>query len=90
MRSWPLPQLLHLHNAEEMEKKIKAPEGRLAAMMKKDDAVEEMFLSTVARLPSEAEKKVIEESLKSGDAKEEVYRDLMWALLNSKEFGFNH
>jgi hypothetical protein len=62
----------------------------LAAMMKKDDAVAEMFLSTVGRMPSEAEKKVIEESLKSGDAKEEVYRDLMWALLNSKEFGFNH
>ena len=41
-------------------------------------------------MPSEAEMKVIEESLKSGDAKEDVYRDLMWALLNSKEFGFNH
>jgi hypothetical protein len=85
-----LPQLLHLHNGEEMEKKIKAPEGRLAAMTKKDNAVEEMFLSTVGRLPSEAEQNVIDESLKSGDAKVDVYRDLMWALLNSKEFGFNH
>jgi hypothetical protein len=85
-----LPQLLHLHNGADIENKIKAPEGRLAALLKNEDTVEEMFLSTVARMPTEAERKVIAESFKSGDAKEDVYRDLMWALLNSKEFGFNH
>ncbi|HEV8608297.1 MAG TPA: DUF1549 domain-containing protein [Tepidisphaeraceae bacterium] len=85
-----LPQLLHLHNGEEVEKKIKAPEGRLAGLMKREDAVEEMFLSTVGRGPSESEKKAVEEAMKAGDTKEDVYRDLMWALLNSKEFGFNH
>src|SRR5258708_40306270 len=65
-----LPQLLHLHNGEEMEKKIKAPEGRLAAMMKKDDAAAKVVLSTVGRMPSEAGKKWFDESLTSGEASE--------------------
>ena len=85
-----LPQLLHLHNGEEVEKKIRAAEGRLAGLIKKEDGVEEMFLMTVGRMPSESEKSAVKLAMDAGDSKEEVYRDLMWALLNSKEFGFNH
>src|ERR1044072_8653828 len=39
-----LPQLLHLHNGEEIEKKIKSSDGRLAVLMKNENPVEEMFL----------------------------------------------
>ena len=29
-------------------------------------------------------------ALAAGDDRREVFRDLFWALLNSKEFAFNH
>jgi hypothetical protein len=29
-------------------------------------------------------------ALKGGDPREEVFRDLLWALLNAKDFAFNH
>jgi CRISPR/Cas system endoribonuclease Cas6 (RAMP superfamily) len=88
-----LPQLLHLQNGDELPKKIRSTDGRLAALLKeKDDGkvIQELFLATVSRLPRDTEMKTIQESLKTGDPREEVYRDLFWALLNSKDFAFNH
>ena len=32
----------------------------------------------------------VKDALTAGDPREEVFRDLFWALLNSKEFAFNH
>ena len=64
----------------------------LAALLKeKDDAkvVEELFLGTLSRRPRESEKKAVAKALATGD-RAEAFRDLFWALLNSKEFVFNH
>jgi hypothetical protein len=91
-----LPQLLHLQNGEEVNKKIQHPEGRLKALLTsaklaadKPRLVEELYLVTVGRRPSAAESERVLTQL--GDAKpEEVLPDLFWALLNTKEFAFNH
>lgn len=90
-----LPQLLHLSNGDAVTNKLQSSEGRLAELMKKNpagekQAVEEVFLATVSRLPRPEEAAAVAELLKAGDAKEDVFRDLFWALLNSKEFAFNH
>ena len=88
-----LPQVLHLQNSDDVLKKIRSSEGRLAALLKQEDdgkLVEELFLATVARLPRASELAAIQKARASGDARDEVYRDLFWALLNSKEFAFNH
>jgi hypothetical protein len=88
-----LPQLLHMQNGDSVVRKIGSPEGRLAALLKseKDDAkvVEELFLGTLSRRPRDAEKKAVAAALAAGD-RAEAFRDLFWALLNSKEFVFNH
>jgi len=87
-----LPQLLHLQNGDVL-KKLASTDGRLATLLKsKDDraVTDELFLTAVARLPSPAERETIAGMLASGDAREDVFRDLFWALLNSKEFAFNH
>ena len=42
-----------------------------------------------AALPTEAEKKTLQKELTAGE-RAEVFRDLFWAMLNSKEFSFNH
>lgn len=88
-----LPQLLHLQNGDELPKKIRSTEGRLTTLLKNNDdgeVIEEIFWATVTRPPQAAEVKTIRESLAVGDPREEVYRDLFWALLNSKDFAFNH
>lgn len=87
-----LPQLLHLQNGDEVPRKIRSSEGRLARLLKENDdvIVESLFLATFSKPPSTAERKAVQESLSAGEPREEVFRDLFWALLNSKEFAFNH
>lgn len=88
-----LPQLLHLQNGDSVVQKVRSPDGRLAKLLKSrmNDAVlmEELFLATLSRPPSSAESAAVTKALAEGP-REEVYRDLFWALLNSKEFTFNH
>jgi hypothetical protein len=89
-----LPQLLHLQNSPELLAKLKNPEGRLARLLAKQDLstdqlIEEIFLSTVSRLPRPSEVRAVQSAM-SGDPKEDVLRDLYWALFNAKEFSFNH
>ena len=89
-----LPQLLHLNNSEEIGKKLRDNEGRLARLLKtrQDDSTltEAVFLATLNRRPNEKEVAAVQKSLAGGDKREEVYQDLFWAVLNSKEFAFNH
>jgi hypothetical protein len=86
-----LPQVLHLQNGESVVQKIASPQGRLARLLKKgdDEVRDELFLATRGRLPSDAEKEAVRKTLADGE-RGEVFRDLFWALLNSKEFSFNH
>ena len=49
----------------------------------------ELFLAGLGRLPGVSESKAVQKALVDGE-RGEVFRDLFWALLNSKEFSFNH
>jgi hypothetical protein len=89
-----LAQLLHLQNGDSVVQKIRTPEGRLAVLLKsKKDTpalIEDLFLVTLCRPPSKEQVRAVERALAEGESKEAVLRDLFWALLNSKEFAFNH
>jgi hypothetical protein len=89
-----MPQLLHLQNGESIVQKVRSDDGRLAGWLKayKDPVAltDEMFLTTVGRLPTADERKAVAAALAEGDSRDEVFRDLFWALLNSKTFAFNH
>ena len=88
-----LPQLLHLTNGADMQAKVRSEEGRLANLLKaeKDDqkVIDEVFLATVSKLPTASQREAVKEALAGGDPREQVFQDLFWALLNSKEFAFN-
>ncbi len=97
-----MPQLLHLQNGQTVIYKINDGSGRLNKMLRDktraDDAVfDELYLATLSR-PAPEELKVrlrkeLVENFRKGEefrSREEVFRDLFWALLNSKEFSFNH
>ena len=51
--------------------------------------LDELFRRTLARPPSDAERAKVRELLKDAP-RDELFRDLFWALLNSKDFLFNH
>jgi hypothetical protein len=86
--------LLSLQNGEQLLGKIADKTGSLAALLKSelDDAklVEQLYRLALVRSPSEKEKQSVQLLLKGEGSREEKFRDLLWALLNSKEFAFNH
>ncbi|MBY0514592.1 MAG: DUF1549 domain-containing protein [Gemmataceae bacterium] len=88
-----LPQVLHLQCGEVTNGKVANGSGWLAkalAAEKDDDKLtDELFLRTVSRPPTTAERATVKELL-ADTPRDELYRDLFWALLNSKDFLFNH
>jgi hypothetical protein len=56
-----------------------------------DDAlVDELFLSTVSRLPVDAERTRLRPLLVDTPNRREAVEDILWILMNTKEFVFNH
>jgi hypothetical protein len=88
-------QTLHLMNSQALQAKLANPKGRarlLAASDKKpDEIVTEMYLAAFMRPPTSAELEAA--TARFGDEAKErqaATEDVLWALLNSAEFVFNH
>jgi hypothetical protein len=59
--------------------------------MEPAQAVERLYLRTLARLPSAAESKLMRKHLDlPGVERQRAYAEILWALLNSSEFSLNH
>ena len=88
-----LPQLLHLQNGEETAKKLRDAQGRLSALIFDETdphrRTEALYLATLGRRPTAAELARVD-GLLGEDASLDALADLFWALLNTKEFAFNH
>ena len=89
-----LAQSLHLLNSDEMQKKLSADGGRaakLAADARGDeDKVRELYLIALSRPPRPDELSAAIKYLAAKENKREAYEDVVWTLVNSKEFMFNH
>ncbi len=87
-------QVLHLMNDSGINTRISAPAGRVAGLVKTkvpdNKMVEELYLGALSRYPSPEESRRSAQVLASAKNKELAGEDLLWALLNSKEFLFNH
>jgi hypothetical protein len=87
-----LPQLLHLMNGDRLLAKLTHPDGWLSRRLKEqpDDAklADELFRRALGRAPTAAEGAAVRDALKTGDPRADVFRDVLWAVLNSKEFAF--
>jgi hypothetical protein len=88
-----LPHALHLFGGDTLNGKITG--SRWLARQLKDEAddkkvTDEMFLRALARLPTGPERATITKHLATeGRTRADLFADLFWALLNSKEFVFN-
>ncbi len=89
-----LHQALELVNSTEIQRKLASPEGyakRLASGEKTNDQrVTEAFLRVLARPPRPEELKAALGFLKSEPDLSEACRSLLWSLLATNEFLFNH
>ena len=87
-----LAQALHTLNGDILAGKIADANGRVAKLLKAkkphEEIVEELYLAALCRLPSEKEKAASRELLKQSPSPKEFYEDLLWALMNSKQFLF--
>ena len=106
VESASLAQSLHLLNSADLKGKVSAPNGRADRLMKANgtdaDKVRSLYFAAFARPPSPEEMQEAEGYLKRSvtDAKGELLdpakakrrcmEDLIWALLNTKEFFYNH
>ena len=89
-----LSHALTLINGPTIAEAIKDKKGRIAQLAEKDiedsDLIEEIYLATLSRLPDTSEKNSALDYISSAQNKIEGAQDLMWALINSPAFLFNH
>jgi hypothetical protein len=74
-------------------KKISSEGSRLDQLLKSGrsdrDIVDELFLAALARMPSDREFADVE-GLASRRPREKAMKTLLWALISSREFAYNH
>jgi hypothetical protein len=84
-----IPQALRLMNSPQVNR-----DAHLLNEAVKADApekvIEQMFLGTLSRRPTEPELSKFTAYVKKGDTAKKAYGDILWALLNCSEFTLNH
>ncbi len=101
-----LAQSLHLMNAGDVKAKLTTSGGRAERLAKADkpeaQKIRELYLAAFAREPQSHEQAVAEEylarpredaagkPLPPEQSRRIAYEDLLWALINTKEFLYNH
>ncbi|MGV3724766.1 MAG: DUF1553 domain-containing protein, partial [Actinomycetota bacterium] len=89
-----IAQALHLMNSPEISDKLRARTGaarRLAdSGLSPREIVDELYLMTLSRYPAEPERATLLALFAAGGNRREAVEDALWALLNAKEFTFNH
>lgn len=89
-----LAQALQLINGPTINEKIRNPNNRLGKLLaaKKSDKeiLDQLYLVTLSRVPSDAERQPAFNHVNKNSDKRRAWEDVMWALLNTREFLFRH
>lgn len=87
-------QVMHLVSGDTINQKIRAENGLIERLIKSGKSgtqiIEELYLRTLSRFPKKDEAQLAQQGIGQAPSPREGYEDLLWALLNSKEFLFNH
>ncbi|MDX1970468.1 MAG: DUF1553 domain-containing protein [Planctomycetaceae bacterium] len=91
-----MTQVLHLANGKTLLGKLEAKVGRIAQWVADnapaEQVVDDLYLSSLSRLPNDSERAALVETLSTTPAEDRraVLEDLMWGVLTSREFLFQH
>lgn len=87
-----LAQALHTLNGDVLALKIRDAKSRVQRLVAEkkshDETIDELYLAALSRLPSDDERLASRELLAETSSPAEFYQDLLWALVNSKQFLF--
>ena len=88
-------QALHLMNSTRLQEKLSSGEGRAARLAAStatpEEAVTEIYLAAYNRPPTADELRIATRGFgDSATTRQPALEDVLWALLNSAEFVFNH
>jgi hypothetical protein len=87
-----LAQALFLINDDEIHTRIAAPKGRLTRLLEEipDDGrlIEDLYLTCLSRRPRPEELETVLRYVRQADSREEAMQDVLWSLLNVREFLF--
>ena len=87
-----LAQCLHLFNSKEVHDKVKGPRAAQLARDRRPHAerLRELYLVALSRPPAAGETAALIAYLEKKKNPQDGYEDILWALINTKEFLFNH
>ena len=106
VQSASLAQSLHLINSSDVKNKLTKNGGRADRLSKLEipveDGINEIYLAAFSRLPTEEEMRIASDHitktqtdssgkpLSEQKARRQGYEDFIWAIINTKEFLYNH
>lgn len=82
-----MAQTMHLISGATLQNKI--TQAAFDPALSNEQLLEQIYLRSLVRLPSAAERTAVLAMAKAGDRRK-VFEDLLWAILNSKEFLYQH
>lgn len=89
-----LSQALQMINGPVVHNKLRADNGRIATMIKEnkpeDEIITSLYLAALSRIPSAEEMQASKHHIASQPDRRQAFEDVGWAILNSKEFLFQH
>ena len=89
-----LPQTLYRMTDSAVLSKLRANNNRVNQLLKTsksdEEVLDELFLATLSRLPNADEKTAFTAHRKAESNRLNAFVDVMWALINTREFVLNH
>ena len=90
-----IAQALHLMNSPESFYKLRHRDGRAARLARSkltsEQVIDELFLATLSRLATDEERKLMLVAFReTTGVRRAAVEDVLWTLLNTKEFLYNH
>ena len=88
-----LSQTLHMAVGSTVQPRIGAG-GRIKQLVEKNEfsgpVIEDLFIMALSRRPTSSEMEALQQLVVDAQKDPAIYEDILWGLLNSTEFVFNH
>lgn len=83
-----MAQTMHMISGSTIQNKV--GKAKLDLQTPDEALIDRVFLTSLVRTPKQAERAAVLERIRGGADRKAVYQDLLWAILNSKEFLYQH